>query len=122
MTVTGGARGLGLSIAGGLLEHGVDRLAVADIDTAEGERAVKQLRSVFPNRDIRFITLDVADEKKLSSTVRGLADEFESIDILVCFAGIVESVRAVDYTPESFAKILEVNTNGTFFTAQAVGR
>lgn len=122
MTVTGGARGLGLSIAGGLLEHGVDRLAVADIDTAEGERAVKQLRSAFPNRDIRFITLDVTDEKKLSSTVRGLADEFESIDILVCFAGIVESVRAVDYTPESFAKILEVNTNGTFFTAQAVGR
>lgn len=122
MTVTGGARGLGQSIAGGLLEHGVDRLAVADIDTAEGEQTVKQLRSVFPNRDIRFITLDVTDERKLSSTVRGLADEFEGIDILVCFAGIVESVRAVDYTPESFAKILEVNTNGTFFTAQAVGR
>lgn len=95
---------------------------MADIDTAEGERAIKQLRSVFPNRDIRFITLDVTDDKKLSSTVHGLEDEFESIDVLVCFAGMVESVRAVDYTPESFAKILEVNTHGKFFTAQAVGR
>lgn len=124
MPVTGGARGLGLATAEGLLEHGVSKIALLDVDAEEGFKAVAYLKSVFIGRDeeITFQTLDVTDDESLSQTVSHIADQFGKIDILVCFAGIVNSIRAVDYTPEMFRKILDVNTTGTFLTAQAVGK
>ena len=107
-----------------MLEHGLAKVALLDVDADEGAKAVEHLRSSFNGRDndIVFRPLDVTQEEGLCLTITEIADEFGKIDVLVCFAGIVNSIRAVDYTPEMFRKILDVNTTGTFLTAQAVGR
>ena len=122
--VSGGARGLGLTIAEGLLQHGARAVALLDLDEAEGTNALGKLHSVFPDRkeEILFRPIDVTDAKILNDTILEIANAFGKIDVLVCFAGIVNSTRAVDYTPEGFRKICDVNTVGTFLTAQAVGR
>ena len=122
--VSGGARGLGLTIAEGLLQHGARAVALLDLDEAEGNNALTKLHSIFPDRkeQILFHPVDVTDAKILNDTILEIANAFGKIDVLVCFAGIVNSTRAVDYTAEGFRKICDVNTVGTFLTAQAVGR
>ena len=73
-------------------------------------------------KNIIFRQIDVTDADVLGKTIHEIAELFGKIDLLVCFAGIVNSVRAIDYNAEGFRKICDVNTVGTFLTAQAVGR
>ena len=73
-------------------------------------------------KEYRLPTRRCHGRRCLGKTVHEIAESFGTIDILVCFAGIVSSVRALDYTSEIFRKICDVNTIGTFLTAQAVGR
>lgn len=119
----GGARGLGLAMCEGFLQHGADAVALMDLDEAEGNNAVAQLHSSFAHRKdkIIFRSIDVTDAAALGNTIHEVANIFAKNDVLVCFAGIVDSTRAVDYTLESFRKICDLNTTGTFLTAQAVG-
>lgn len=93
-------------------------------DEVEGTNAIEKLHSIFPDRRERIIfrPADVTDAARLGETIHEIAEAFGKIDVLVCFAGIVNSTRAIDYTPEGFRKICDVNTVGTFLTAQAVGR
>ncbi|KAH8807651.1 hypothetical protein F5884DRAFT_880905 [Xylogone sp. PMI_703] len=122
MTVTGGARGLGLEAARGLLEHGLAKVALLDIDRAEGEAAVANLLELFHDRKdaIFFRTLDVINAEEVAAVITEVPEVLGGIDILATFAGIVNSTRMVDYTPENFRRILDVNTTGTFLTAQTV--
>lgn len=100
--VSGGARGLGLTVAQGMLEHGLSKLALLDIDTDELSRATEVLRSQIPERkeNIIFKALDVANSEQISQVIQDIAAHFNKIDILACFAGIVNSTRAIDYTAE----------------------
>lgn len=93
------------------------------MDADEGAKAVEHLRSSFSgsDSDIVFRPLDVTQGEALSQTITEIADAFGKIDVLVCFARIVNAIRAVGYTSEMFRKILDVNTTGVFLTAQAVG-
>ena len=124
LAVSGGARGLGLTMAEGFLQHGADAVALLDLDEAEGKNAATDLQSRFPDRrdKILFRSADVTDADALGKTIHDSAELFGNIDVLICFAGIVNAVRAVDYTAEGFRKICDVNYTGTFLTAQAVGR
>lgn len=120
--ITGGARGLGLTTARGFLEHGASKVALLDIDTEEGSAAIASLIKSFPNMEgfIIFRKLDVTDEEQVVAVIKEISALFDGIDILTTFAGIVNSVRCIDYAAENFRKILDVNTTGTFLTVQAV--
>lgn len=123
--VTGGARGLGLVVARGFLDHGCEHIALFDMDETEGLEARDTLRAEFGSRgpeDIVFRKIDVTDERSLNEVIREVCELFGGVHVLATFAGIVNAVAAVDYTAEEFREILEVNTIGTFLTTQAVGR
>jgi NAD(P)-dependent dehydrogenase (short-subunit alcohol dehydrogenase family) len=64
----------------------------------------------------------VTDEHQVTTTFAAIEREFGPIDVLVAAAGIVENVAAEDYPAASWRKIIDVNLNGVFFTAQAAGR
>ena len=107
-----------------MLEHGLSKLALFDIDLEELCKAAEILRSQFPTKkgDIISKAVDITKSEEIFPATQNVAVSFGKIDILACFAGIVNSTRAVDYTPEGFRNICDVNTTGTFLTAQAVGR
>lgn len=113
-----------MSIARGMLEHGVSKLAPIDLDVREGARAAVILRQEFlgNDEDIVFKDADVTQSEQISRVVGDLAEAFGKIDVLAGFAGIVSAIRALDYSPEAFRRICDVNITGTFLTAQAVGR
>ena len=108
--VTGGARGLGLTIGRGLPERGLSKLTLFYLDEDVGSKAAANLCSMFPHASVDFRRVDVTDAVALTAGVEGIAETFNGIHVLATFAGIVNLVSATKYTPEGFRKIVDVNT------------
>jgi NAD(P)-dependent dehydrogenase (short-subunit alcohol dehydrogenase family) len=124
--VTGAARGLGLTVARSLLEagahvHCLDMLPRPDADAwaeAESTATSHQL-------SITYHQVDVTSQQSLSSTFAHIfssATTAAPIKGLYVAAGINQLKPALEYTPEDFRKVIDVNLTGTFFCAQAFAK
>jgi len=67
-------------------------------------------------------SVNVTDAAQVQMAVDRAAQELGSVDILICFAGVVGCQHAVEMTPGEWKRTLDVNTTGAFFCAQAVAR
>jgi NAD(P)-dependent dehydrogenase (short-subunit alcohol dehydrogenase family) len=120
--VTGGARGIGYSIAQQLAKDGY-ALAIFDIIAPE---SIKDKLEVFNNSRIPFLYVqgnlsDSRDRQKLVTTV---IEEFGRIDLLVNNAGVAPKERRdiLEMTEESFDFVIGINLKGTLFLTQLVAR
>jgi sorbose reductase len=121
-TVTGGAGTLALEGARALLEHGAGGVALFDINLSAVSAAVSALQADFPKALIVSKQVDVTDVVNVTSATKEVAEELGSVDILCCFAGIVNCVHAIEMAPAQWRRTLEINTTGGFFCAQAAAR
>lgn len=120
--VTGGTGDIGQAVCRALLEHGAGGLVMFDVDRSRGVAAAMGLAADFPDAKVEFARVDVTDAETVGEAVRGAARRLGSVDVLVCLAGIVGSVPAVDMTPEQFRLMVDVHLTGSFLCAQAVAR
>ena len=123
--VSGGARGVGLTQAEGLLEagaivHALDRLPVPDADSDFARVAARAKNEL--GSSLMYHRVDVRDQKALNEIVSGIANETGHIDGLIAAAGIQQETPALEYSAEDADKMLGVNVTGVFMTAQAVAR
>jgi NAD(P)-dependent dehydrogenase (short-subunit alcohol dehydrogenase family) len=116
--VTGGARGIGFSLAGALARQGT-HVALLDLlpdvtDSAETLAAtgVKTLG----------LSVDVTSEEALATAFAEVTRELGSPRILVNAAGITIWEDSLEGTKASWSKVIEVNLTGTYLTCQAFGR
>lgn len=116
--VTGGARGIGLAIAGRLASDGA-RVVIADIDEDGGSRAVEEVGAYGA---VRFIRCDVGDKADVDNLVAATVAAWGSIDILVNNAGIAHGGDFLDVSEEDFDRVLRVNLKGMFLVGQSVAR
>ena len=65
---------------------------------------------------------DVTSASSLEASFNNATSRLRTIDILVTFAGVVGCTHAIDMTAEEFRKTLDVNTTGTFLSAQAAAK
>lgn len=95
--ITGGSRGLGLSLAWNLLERGADVVLVAR-DLKELEVAEKTLRRDYPDAEIYLSVCDITDKNDLRKSFYEAAADLDGIDILINNAGstIVGPFAAMD--------------------------
>jgi NAD(P)-dependent dehydrogenase (short-subunit alcohol dehydrogenase family) len=112
--VTGGARGIGESIATHLVREGA-RVVIADL---EAERAEKACQVMGPNAS--FIRMDVTDKESVEAGIRRVTEELGRIDILVNNAGVSRRVRVLNMEPDDWNYIFKVNTFGPYLTTRAV--
>jgi NAD(P)-dependent dehydrogenase (short-subunit alcohol dehydrogenase family) len=97
--VTGGAGGLGRAMVQRLAADG---LAVVAADLHEGEH------------------VDVADPDSAQALADRVLEQHGRIDVLVNNAGIAgPTADVVDYPPEEFARVLDVNLRGVFHMTRA---
>ncbi|KAF2149327.1 NAD(P)-binding protein [Myriangium duriaei CBS 260.36] len=122
--ITGGAGTLALSAARALFEHGLQGIAIFDLQSTldTSSTAIDALKADFPAANIITLTVDVTDAVAVDQAVEDCTSKLSSINTLLCFAGIVGCVHAMDMTPEQWRKTLDVNTTGSFFCAQAVAK
>jgi 2-dehydro-3-deoxy-L-rhamnonate dehydrogenase (NAD+) len=104
--VTGGAGGLGAAIVDRLLTDGM-RVAVADL-------------VVPPRDDVLVVHLDVTDLASAEAMAETVVERFGRIDVLVCNAGIAgPTAPVVEYPPEEWRRVIEVNLDGVFHCVRA---
>lgn len=122
--VTGGTRGIGLEVARGLAEAGA-KVAILYTNTSP-EEAFKTASSISEASgvDVKAYKCNVTSQPEVSSVVSKVQQELGNgvLDIVVANAGIATHYAGLDYTPEQFKEIMDVNLNGAFYTAQAAGR
>lgn len=116
--VTGGARGIGYSIALHLLQSGY-RVLLADCDARAGATAVRRLS---PKGDVVFQPTDVADDADVNRLFAELARKFRRLDLLVNNAGMGGFGKPVEkLSPAEWNRTLGVNLTGAFLcTRRAV--
>jgi NAD(P)-dependent dehydrogenase (short-subunit alcohol dehydrogenase family) len=116
--VTGGARGIGFSLAGALARQNV-HVALLDLlpdvtDSAETLAAA--------GVTTLGLIVDVTSEEALATAFTELSRELGSPTILVNAAGITVWEDSLEGTKASWSKVIEVNLTGTYLTCQAFGR
>lgn len=124
--ITGAARGLGLTVARGLLESGahvhcLDMLPEPDKDA--WAKAVSLADS--QNLSISYHQVDVTSQTSLSTIFARCFEQSSSthpIRGLYVAAGINQIKPALEYTAAEFRKVIDVNLTGTFFCAQAFAK
>jgi 3-oxoacyl-[acyl-carrier protein] reductase len=117
--VTGGARGIGRSIATRFAAEGAS-VIIADVDRDQAVRTVAELGG---NRaSVWSIPVDVTEPLEVKSLMQQTVTEFGRLDILVNNAGVGSCKPFLDTTLEEWERDLRVNLTGTFLCAQAAAR
>ncbi len=117
--VTGGAQGLGASIAHALHAHGF-KVAIGDIDAPA---AAARARHLDPAGDCAVgLPLDVRDEASVERTRDALLSRWGCVDALVNNAAITAAKPVLDITPADFDAVMAVNVRGTFVCSQVFAR
>ena len=120
--ITGGAGVLGLAASHALLEHGLSGLMIFDVNPAQSQASIDEMKAHFPSAKIAAKKVDITDDVAVSEAVVECARVLGSVDMLLCFAGVVGCANAIDTTAAHWRRILDINTTGTFLCAQAAAK
>jgi NAD(P)-dependent dehydrogenase (short-subunit alcohol dehydrogenase family) len=113
--VTGGASGIGLTMARALAGNGA-RVFITDIDAPAIEAAVAGL-SALPGA-VSGLVADVTDETAMRDAFDRIEAEAGPVSVLVNNAGVVHRDKAARMARASFKAVMDVNLEGAFFAAQ----
>lgn len=120
--ISGGAGTLALQGTRALLEHGLNGVALFDINPNPESPSISSLKADFPDAKILLKSVDVTNTENVNQAVQETATELGTIDILCCYAGVVGCVHALEISAEEWRRTLEINTTGAFLCAQAVAK
>jgi NAD(P)-dependent dehydrogenase (short-subunit alcohol dehydrogenase family) len=116
--VTGGAQGLGLEIARGLLDAGA-RVAIADVDDAALERATSELADAG---EVAALQVDLADPDAAAALPDRVVERLGRLDAVVNNAGIRAVHDFVDHPLDDWRRTFAVNVDAPFLVSQAAAR
>ncbi|RUP50830.1 LOW QUALITY PROTEIN: putative short-chain dehydrogenase [Jimgerdemannia flammicorona] len=118
LSVTGGARGLGLEMMRALAEAGAS-VACVDMLLDEGQTSTEAIHKEFGVKVTNW-KCDVRIPAEVTEVFGKIAKEHGSIDICVTSAGIAHIAPAEDYKAEDWKNVLDINLHGTFFCSGQV--
>jgi len=118
--ITGGAQGIGKTIAHAFAELGAD-VAIVDLNIQKAKNTAAEI-SQATGRKILAYECNVTDPVSVGQMIVNYEKDFSTIDFAVNNAGIFNGDAAIDISPEDFKAVIDVNLNGVFFTAQAAAR
>jgi NAD(P)-dependent dehydrogenase (short-subunit alcohol dehydrogenase family) len=117
--VTGGARGLGRSMARALARHGV-KAGLLDLLDEVGASAAALAEET--GVEAAGVQADVTSAGDVAAAFAEVAERLGSPSLLVNAAGVTVWEDSLDVSPESWRRVIDINLTGTFLTCQALGR
>lgn len=116
--VTGGARGLGFSIAKKLGLEGA-KVAIADKDDSPAKQGEKDLITAGINAT--SVHGDIAEERDVERIVKQVAEKWGRIDILVNNAGVIDQTGYIwELGVDVLDRVYRTNLRGTFLCCQKI--
>ena len=111
--VTGGANGIGYSVAERLSKSGAT-VKIWDLDLAAAQKAAEAINS-------EAIQCNITDWKSVQNAAKTSIKGSERIDVLVNSAGIAgPNEPVIDYDNEAWDQIISVNLTGAYYVNKAV--
>ena len=120
--VTGGGGGIGRNTAAAWAEAGAD---VALIDIPTSREALEPLAEELSKRyGVKVVPIycDVSDKAQVDAMRETLIKELGTVDIAHINAGICLKGDNVDVPYETWKRVIDVDLNGAFLTAQAAAQ
>ncbi|MDR2632319.1 MAG: SDR family oxidoreductase [Treponema sp.] len=118
--VTGGARGIGYSIALALAEAGAD-VALVDTDEKTALKSAEEIAAATGRKTLA-LKADVTQKADVDAMTAHTLAAFGRIDAAFCNAGICMNIPAEDMSLEEWNRVIAINLTGVFLTAQAAGK
>lgn len=117
--ITGGARGIGRSIALLFAQEGAD-IAVCDVDMEEAGKTCADIEAL--GRKALALNLDVTNPVNIEEGLNKILDKFTKVDILVDNAGITKDALILRMSEADWDAVINVNLKGTFNCTKAVSK
>lgn len=115
--ITGGAQGIGASIAQRLGQAGA-AVAIADLNQTGADECAARLQGI--GIDAYGIQLDVADSASVSAVFAQAEARLGKLDIVVNSAGIAGRAAPVsEQTDEDWQRVIDIDLNGVFYCCRA---
>jgi len=102
--VTGGNRGIGLSIAQAF--------------RSLGDTVIVSHRSGTAPEGLQGVIMDVTDSESVAAAFKEIEERFGAIDVLVANAGITKDGLSLRMSEDDFTDVVNTNLTGAFRTAQ----
>ena len=116
--ITGGSRGIGFATAERFLQEGAAVILTAS-SQASADKAVAKLKEKYPEATVAGISPDLSSLESVRQAFREATEQYGCVDILVNNAGISESTPFMDYTEETYDKVMDLNVKGVFTATRA---
>ncbi len=118
--VTGGAQGLGKAMAQALAGAGSD-IVLAEVNVKLARETAQLLEKDFGVSTL-VVKCDVSDPSDAKALAKAVMERFGRIDVLVNNAGICKHNPAENVPVKDWQAVMDINLNGVFYCAQAVGQ
>ena len=115
--VTGGSRGIGKAIALKLADSGYD----IALNYASNDEAAKITQEEIISRGVRceIFKADTSDIGQVKAMFKDIKKSFETLDVLINNAGVVDDAYLLMIRQESMERSLDINIKGYINCAQA---
>lgn len=117
--ITGGARGIGRSIAEKFLSSNQWTVSICDIDEAAVHKTGDELNARYQGR-VLACGADVTNRSSMDHCVKRTLESWGRVDCLINNAGITRDAMVYKMQEADWQKVLQVNLTGVFNTTQAV--
>ena len=117
--ITGGSRGIGYATADKFLSEGAAVVLTASTQ-ASADRAVAKLKEKYPRSTVAGISPDLSSLESVRKAFDEVIAVYGPVDILVNNAGVSESTPFLEYTEETFNKVMDLNVKGVFNASRAM--
>ena len=116
--ITGGSRGIGFATADKFLKEGATVILAAS-SQASADKAVSQLKEKYPEATVAGISPNLASLESVREAFKEATAKYGCVDILVNNAGVSESTPFMEYTEDTFDKVMDLNVKGVFNATRA---
>ena len=115
--ITGGSRGIGFATVKAFLKEGATVILTAS-SPASAQKAVDQLKAEDKGANVFGISPNLSDLASVRQAFEQVVQQHGRIDIVVNNAGLSESTPLLNYTEETFDKVMDLNVKGVFNSAR----
>lgn len=115
VAVIGAGSGIGEAVARACARQGA-RVACLDLDETAARRVADDLPGATAAR------VDITDAADVAASLGAVAAAGGRLDGVVCTPGVNVRKPIVDYTPDEFRKVVDVNLAGSFHVLQSSAR